>query len=1083
MEPRTPESIDRYRIEKVIEDGRLGPVYDAIDPEDGSHVAIEVVRATSSYASKWGGPDAAARASEHLHNELRLLTRMRHPNLVAVREVGFSADPPCVFVARELAPGSPLAEYLHNADRRTIVDVFIQLSRALDHVHALGLVHGHVDPRRIHVIEEDGRPRPKLPDVGSTLVAQAVLGDRTKSPPAAPEQGAGIRPDRRSDIYALASAVQAALLDVKLPNPTRVDPELWQSEELGDAAGPVVADALARMLDADPELRPRSVRSIVFELVRREAPEDLQGQDDEDERKELARVLLERVPFVDRGGHLAALLDRANVSLGRDGVDEHPVRTVLVEAPRGLGATTLVSELRRELRLRGRAFFEVGAWGEHGGLGAFSPLITQLAGAVSEQATKSFTSLVDIARERRSDTVEPQRIVDFLLACANERPYVLHFADLARGSELGRQVYDQLARAIAHFRAPMMLVISAEPHAKLAKVTDQLVKDGSVEIRTLRPFTRGDTWELVHGIFGDSPVLGPLSDLLDDLTGGHPLGLRETLRLLIEESILARAGNDWILHESRPAAGSLYEALAERTEARIDSIGVAAWELVATLHLVEEPIEESILAELAELRRTKFTRMLERLEVEGLITRTGGETDEISLAHRSAHEAVAKRYANSLDETRMDLASRIEELETDDPRLVFLRGKLMDEASNGLENVDTVEAIAEGLCRMEQAKLGATLLDRVIVRRRAHGGLEGASRLLATILTMMQQAGGAHDEPDEEAAHYHAGVLLAQLLGDHWAEATLWLGLADRFVGSTGENTARSLRMLERAAAAVARAKDRILELRIANRRAEILVNIGRIEESKEYSAKAMEMLSIDDAPPGDVCNVVGVRIRCLTFAGDFEEAIRLHDEIGRKVAARVPVVNRQSYLSGVALLASSTDPTSAIEELSTAVEELRQASALRLLRVPLHNLGDVHLRAEQFEKAAECFRETLGLAILHGSDYDIHLNRGFLGYTLARMGKVEEGAAMLREAKDGMHALAGEHFGYFQLRLLDSEVAHLQGDSTRARQELEEIAAEYSAGSLQSLASWARSALARIESDVDSQRSQSKRVRRDRSR
>jgi tetratricopeptide (TPR) repeat protein len=525
-----------------------------------------------------------------------------------------------------------------------------------------------------------------------------------------------------------------------------------------------------------------------------------------------------------------------------------------------------------------------------------------------------------------------------------------------------------------------------------------------------------------------------------------------------------REGGEWVLRDSRPAAETLHDTLAERTEARIDAIGVAAWELAATLHLVGESVQQSALAELADLRRGRFDRILERLEAEGLITRmaAGGST-EVALAHRSVHEAVQRRYKASLDETRMDLAARIEELETDEPRLLFLRGKLLDEASSDLESVETLEQLYDRLCELGQARLGASLLDRVIRRRRAHGGLEGAGRLLKTILMLRQRAGGALEDSREERAHYEAGVLLAQLLGDHWAEALLCLGLADRFVGDTGEDVESELRWLERAATAVALVRDRRLELRIANRRAEILVTIGQIDEAKQQSAKAMEILDMDDRADVDVSDIIGVRIRCLTFAGELDEARRLH-EIGKPLAARVPVVQRQGYLSGISLLASTTEPEDAIPELVTGIEELRQAGAARLLRTPVHNLGDLYVTSGRPAEAAECFREALGLAVLHGVDYDMELNRGFLGYALARLGEVDAGAALLREAKEKMYALVGEHFGSHQLRILSSEVAYLLGHTARARQELEEAAAEFSAEEQQSLARLARSALGRIE-------------------
>ena len=99
--------------------------------------------------------------------------------------------------------------------------------------------------------------------------------------------------------------------------------------------------------------------------------------------------------------------------------------------------------------------------------------------------------------------------------------------------------------------------------------------------------------------------------------------------------------------------------------------------------------------------------------------------------------------------------------------------------------------------------------------------------------------------------------------------------------------------------------------------------------------------------------------------------------------------------------------------------------------------------------------------------DLDQDLNRGFLGYVLARSGDADQGAELLGEAKDAMAVIVGEHLALQQLRLLDAEVAHIMGDSARARRELEEMLADFQAGNELSLAHWAQEALARIERDL----------------
>jgi tetratricopeptide (TPR) repeat protein len=227
-----------------------------------------------------------------------------------------------------------------------------------------------------------------------------------------------------------------------------------------------------------------------------------------------------------------------------------------------------------------------------------------------------------------------------------------------------------------------------------------------------------------------------------------------------------------------------------------------------------------------------------------------------------------------------------------------------------------------------------------------------------------------------------------------------------------------------------------------------------------------MEILDIPEAQDTHACHIIGTRLRCLSLAGQLAEARRLHD-IAKPIAARVPVLQRQSYISGIAYLAVlGNEPERAIPETRQAIEQLRAVNITRMLISPLHNIGDLLLRSGDLEQAAEAFKEALRLAGLHGFLYQINLNAGFLGYVIARMGQVEEGAAMLAEARRGMQPIQNEQFAIQQLRLLDAEVAHMLGQSPRARRELEEMLADFQSTSELSLAQWAQEALSRIERD-----------------
>ncbi len=1047
-------------------------------------------------------PNESDDVTEKFKDEFRLLTQLHHPNLAAVYEFGRCEEIDGVYFTQELVEGVYLTDFLQAKPREVVVDIFVQLARALDYIHALGLVHEDIKPTNVLVTtRSDGQPQAKLIDFGLARVLRTTEGnveheetDVVLGTPgfSAPEKVQGKKTDSRSDIYSLAATMYAAIRGSK-PFPSRDFEEAlraqkdWRQELAGallKQSGPVVAELIGRMLHPDPERRPQSARSIVLELLRREPSHIRERQDSKEDRAEFARVLVEHLPFVDRQSYLDLLLTRAvdvlapigasgqSASESRTSGRTHLIRTVVIEAPEGMGKGRLFTELRREIQLGGGLFVESSCWmTERTPLGAFGPVVLQIATALGERSKviAEHSDLLQLARDRDrgGDEGAAGRLIEFLLAACRERPFTLHLSELSKGtSEFAR--FEQLARAIAHNQAPLLLCASTIPHQRLAPLIAGLGRDQIAETWNLRPFSPREMHTILTGILGDDrATVSELAKALDKLTGGHPLSFRETLRVLIEEGILARDADNWVFRASSPAAQNLHQTLAQRSEARLDAQGVSAWEIASILYLIEAPIDEEQLAQLSDLRKSRFRRTLDRLEGEGLVVRNAvSGSSTVALAHEAVREAVRQRYSDSLDETRLDLAARIDELDAIDSNFVFLKVRLLDDAAEGLEAVDALEEAAAGLFAVGQAQLGAQVLERLIRRLRQHGGTAAIPRLLEAKLLLLNQGAGALEDPRREAAHYEAGILLAELMRDFRAQSLFWLGLADRNAGDASEDMERTLYRLSRAAEAAKMARDRVLELRISNRRAEVLLQAGEIEQAGSYSRKAMEILELDDANDVDVCHIIGVRLRCLSLSGQLGEARRLH-EMGKPIAARVPVVQRQSYLSGIAFLAVlGGDPERAIPETEEAIAQLRSAKVPRLLHTPLHNLGDLYLRNGQLEEAAHAFEEAISIASLFGLAQAVHLNRGFLGYTRARLGSVEEGAELLATARRDMQS-AGDQVTLQQLRLLDAEVAHMMGQTPRARRELEEMLADFHSTNEISFVHWAQDALARIERDI----------------
>ena len=226
----------RFRVERELGRGGMGVVWLVHDSELGRQVALKT------------GPSFAAgdRARERFEREVRAATRLDHPHVVPILDVGRDGEMPWYTMeyvegatlaqaltwARQLglAPGMLEAAHLHDctlpAEKRTpaegwnrtwietVCRILIDVARGLEHVHAHGIVHRDVKPSNILV---DSRAHGRLFDLGLAHLGDEPgltrTGDLAGTPHyVAPEQVSGQRGvDARTDVYALGVTLYEAL--------------------------------------------------------------------------------------------------------------------------------------------------------------------------------------------------------------------------------------------------------------------------------------------------------------------------------------------------------------------------------------------------------------------------------------------------------------------------------------------------------------------------------------------------------------------------------------------------------------------------------------------------------------------------------------------------------------------------------------------------------------------------------------------------------------------------------------------------------------------------------------------------------
>ena len=185
----------RFRVLERIGAGGMGTVYRAFDERLQRQVALKEI------------PSAEP---ARVLREAQAAARLNHPGIVTLYELG-ERDGHALLVS-ELVPGPTLSR-LHQGGRlrdRDVAEIAADLSDALAHAHARGVIHRDVKPQNVIVRDDQGAgQRAKLMDFGIARIAGAptltaageVVGTLAYM---SPEQADGSLAGPESDVYSLA---------------------------------------------------------------------------------------------------------------------------------------------------------------------------------------------------------------------------------------------------------------------------------------------------------------------------------------------------------------------------------------------------------------------------------------------------------------------------------------------------------------------------------------------------------------------------------------------------------------------------------------------------------------------------------------------------------------------------------------------------------------------------------------------------------------------------------------------------------------------------------------------------------------
>ncbi len=278
--------LGRYEILGEISRGGMGIVYKARDPKTQATVALKVMQAGNT-----------AHAMEDLirfEREAQAVSRLRHPNIVAIHDVGNANG--VHFYAMSYVAGIPLSKLLKEREPpppEALLGHVEKIARAVEYAHGRGVVHRDLKPSNILV---DGEGEPHLIDFGIAKFA----GDRdlTRSGTflgsaayMAPEyiEGEAPRFDLQADVYALGICLYECLTgrtpfadDDTIRMLKRVleseAPEVGRHAREGVPIGADLATIVMTAIDRDPSWRYQTAGALAEDLERLRRAEPIRAR-------------------------------------------------------------------------------------------------------------------------------------------------------------------------------------------------------------------------------------------------------------------------------------------------------------------------------------------------------------------------------------------------------------------------------------------------------------------------------------------------------------------------------------------------------------------------------------------------------------------------------------------------------------------------------------------------------------------------------------------------------------------------------------------------------------------------------------
>ena len=164
-----PDRIGGFEIVRVLGEGGMGIVYEAVQESPRRRVALKVIRQRSMHS----------KIRKRFEREADILAKLNHPAIATIYESGIAVDEDrsTPYVSMELVDGVSITDFCKdqglNLDEK--IRLMRDVCRGVGYAHGVGVVHRDLKPSNILI---DGDGRVKILDFG--IAFDLEISDRTQ---------------------------------------------------------------------------------------------------------------------------------------------------------------------------------------------------------------------------------------------------------------------------------------------------------------------------------------------------------------------------------------------------------------------------------------------------------------------------------------------------------------------------------------------------------------------------------------------------------------------------------------------------------------------------------------------------------------------------------------------------------------------------------------------------------------------------------------------------------------------------------------------------------------------------------------